>query len=170
MTNSDDILFIKKTKEENTASIKSLEAKIDTIDREIEQRTANLKAQLESVKDPKNDAKEKENRDITCKHYNNGFCKMKQRCLFMHRSKQILIQNVKIQNVKKDILKDVDISCWRRDTYSYLHEYNLEKAGNDNEHIDETVNAMEVDDSTSTHVKEINAECGNCKSEKVKNY
>ena len=89
MKNSDDILFIKKTKEENTASIKSLEAKIDTIDREIEQRTANLKAQLESVKDPKNDAKEKENRDITCKHYNNGFCKMKQRCLFMHRSKQI---------------------------------------------------------------------------------
>ena len=32
MKNSDDILFIKKTKEENTASIKSLEAKNDTID------------------------------------------------------------------------------------------------------------------------------------------
>ena len=103
--NSDDILFIKKTKEENTISIKALEAKIDTTDREIEQRTANLKAQPESVKDPKNDAKEKENRDITCKHYNKGFCKIKQRCLFMHISKQILIQNVKIQNVKKDILR-----------------------------------------------------------------
>ena len=89
---------IKHLKQENTASIKSLEAKLDTIDREIEQRTSNLKAQVESVKDPKNDAKE--NRDITCKHYNKGFCKMKQRCLFMHRSKKILIQNVKIKNVK----------------------------------------------------------------------
>ena len=67
-------------------------------------------------------------------------------------------------------------TCWRRDSCSYLHENKLEMAGNENEHEinnqDETVKDMEVESSNIAnihHVKEIDEECGNCKSDKVKN-
>ena len=49
--NSDDILAIKKTKDINAVAIKTLEAKLETLDKEIEIRTTNLKKQQqESVK------------------------------------------------------------------------------------------------------------------------
>ena len=48
--NSDDIMIIKKTKEENTVAIKRLETKIDKLDKEMEETNKKI---LDAVDEPK---------------------------------------------------------------------------------------------------------------------
>ena len=72
-----------------------MEARIETIDKEIETRLENIKTQLDSViiceDDQENidEAKDEKCKDIKCKYFDKGFCKMKETCLFRHKSMKI---------------------------------------------------------------------------------
>ena len=48
--NSDDIVILKKTKDNIAIAFKDLETKLYTLDQEIDSRALNMKLQLESVK------------------------------------------------------------------------------------------------------------------------
>ena len=182
--NADDILVIKKTKDKNAIAIKTLEAKLETLDKEIERRATNLKSQLESVKlhreNQETIAKAKENKsyDITCKHYNKGYCKMKERCLYRHKSKEICKETIigkkcfdpeckrRHPKICWDFMRG---SCWRTKTCSYLH-YDMPQAENDAQ--EDRENTMEVDcfeNDINTNDVETKEECSNCKSDNAKN-
>ena len=67
-----------------------MDAKIDKIDKEIETRLENIKTQLygRTTVDKENidEAKDEKQNDVRCKYFNKGFCKMKETCLFKHKS------------------------------------------------------------------------------------
>ena len=93
--NCDDIHIMKRTKENNEKSIKNIEAKIETIDQEIEKRTANLETQLQpvtiGVRDIENVIKSIDERDKErpCTYFNKGFCKKNESCPVGHQSMKI---------------------------------------------------------------------------------
>ena len=86
--NSDDIIAIRKRKDENQLAIKTLEAKIEFMEKEIGETIQNIEAKLDQTSEedkvPENDIADKsENgvKEISCKYFNRGFCKMQKRNL-----------------------------------------------------------------------------------------
>ena len=181
--NSDDIVILKKTKDKNAIAIKALETKLYTLDQEVERRALNMKLKLESVKLHRGDleniskAKENETKGIICKHYDKGFCKMKERCLYRHKSKEVCEETVIgnkcldpecLKRHPKTCWNFMKGACWRGKTCAYLHYY-IPNSGNDAEQ-ESRENIMEVDCSDdNTNEDETQSECGNCKSNDTKN-
>ena len=147
--NCDDIHVIKRTKEENEISIKALDARIETINREIEDRTANLKTKIETVavgvRDLESVVKVTEDiaKEEPCKYFNKGFCKRNKSCPFRHKSINICEDHV---NGMKCLDKACERrhpkkcryflrgTCWRRESCVYLHKHN-ETSMNDDEMV-----------------------------------
>jgi hypothetical protein len=77
--NSDDIISMKKVKQENDDAIKNLVSIIEVLDRELEVRTEELKKHNDAVH-----LKQKETIKIICKHFNRGYCKRKSLCWYFH--------------------------------------------------------------------------------------
>ena len=156
--NSDDITVIKKTKEDNSISNKNLDAKIYKIDKEIETRLENIKTQLDDRttfdKENIDEAKDEKHNDIKCNYFNKGFCKMKETCLFKHKSTTICKDHLASQKCSK---KECDKrhpktcryflrgSCWRRDNCSYLYAYSVQRADN-LDSIDDRLDIEKVND------------------------
>ena len=80
--NTDDIALMKKIKQENKDAIKSLEAKIDKLDKEIEKR--NTSDQDNESKNQNVEDKNLEKNMIMCRYYNRGHCKKKSQCSYIH--------------------------------------------------------------------------------------
>ena len=109
--NSDDIICIKKKKEENAASIQILEDKICTIDNDIATMTTKLQNQLEriTVEVKENDSKvnDKKELKIKCKFFNSGFCRRKENCPFVHKTLDVC-------NVHENGIKCENRNCENR--------------------------------------------------------
>ena len=80
--NSDDIAFMKKIKWENKDAIKSVESKIEKLDKEIEKR--NIYDQDDQSKKENEGDKDLEKQNIVCSCYNRGHCKYKSKCSYIH--------------------------------------------------------------------------------------
>ena len=91
--NADDMILIEKKKEQNEESIKSLEEKIYAIDKVIATMTQNLQDQFERLREEVADNDTNVNDDIIheikCKYFDTGFCRLKDKCPFSHKSPKI---------------------------------------------------------------------------------
>ena len=94
--NSDYIIAIRKRKDENQLAIKTLEAKIEFMEKEIGETIQNIEAKLDQTSEedkvPENgidDKSENVVKDISCKYFNRGFCKKQKCCFFQHKSDEI---------------------------------------------------------------------------------
>ena len=91
--NADDMIPMKKKKEQNEESIKYLEEKMYTIDKVIATMTQNLQDQFERLREEVADNDTKVNDDIIhkikCKYFDTGFCRLKDKCPFSHKSPKI---------------------------------------------------------------------------------
>ena len=87
--NSDDIIAIRKRKDENQLAIKTLEAKIEFMEKEIGETIQNIEAKLDQTSEedkvPENGVGDKSDKEISCKYFNRGFCKMQKCCSFQHK-------------------------------------------------------------------------------------
>jgi hypothetical protein len=104
---------------------------------------------------------EKDSKEIRCKYFNKGYCKMNKNCLFLHMSEKVC-ENHKhgtkcgnkecSQRHPKNCRYFLRGTCWRSEDCSYLHGYknkerNTEKIGieeNIDENMNETVDIMET--------------------------
>ena len=75
--NSDDIIAIRKRKDENQLAIKTLEAKIEFMEKEIGETIQNIEAKLDQTSEedkvPENGIGDKSEKKISCKYFNRGF-------------------------------------------------------------------------------------------------
>ena len=163
--NSDDIMVIKKRKEDNSVAIKTLETKIDAIENEIMTTIQTIQAKLDKSTTEKevlenipDDKSKNGGKDITCKFFNRGFCKMKRYCSYQHKSDKICethLQGTKCENSECEERHPRNCryykrgNCWRNESCVYLHRHGIkdvEKHSNANNVIDQTVNKNEVND------------------------
>ena len=187
VNNSDDIALMKKLKQENKDAIKCLEYRIEILGKEIKMRNA------ESITGNKEEEHDLERKETVCKFYNRGYCKYKMCCIYFHSQNicEIFLKDGKcfrkgccLRHPKN--CKYGKEGCFRVQTCAYLHNDDHATVGDKNhvesceEKVDhekdafvndniETMNAMEVENSNTIQDKEITPECGNCKSDKVKN-
>ena len=180
--NSDDIIAMKRLKHENAESIKKLDTKIDDIDKEVERRTLKIKEELECKTICKEDIdniakaiKERDN-DKICNHFNRGYCRLKERCPYKHKSKEICTEhlrrtlclnqkcNKRHPKMCRDFLRGI---CWRRDSCAYLHCYEPKIGTIDKIVITEDIEYFDTENDIQNI--ESKFECGKCKSEQAKN-
>jgi hypothetical protein len=79
--NSDDIVLMKKIKQQNNDLIKNLEVKIDTLEKEMQKRYRDLE-NIDAKQ--KGEHKKIEKKQILCRYHNRGYCKKQSLCLFLH--------------------------------------------------------------------------------------
>ena len=143
--NSDDIILIKKIRDDNSVAIKTLESKIDVINKEIGSSIDKIQAKLDasrieqickddkvedSAKDDERGAKSIEE---SCRFYDTGFCRMKEYCAFKHKSVMICKSHSKGsrcenkqcgQRHPKFCRHYRRGNCWWGESCSYLHKRN----------------------------------------------
>ena len=181
--NADDIISIKKLKNDNSDAIKTLEAKIDLIDEEIGVRIHNIQANVEKEKDEQtikvtNDSRNPR-KEIRCKHFNAGYCKMKNVCSFKHKSVKICESHrkmVKCENKRCELRHPRQCryfrrnSCWRGESCVYLHETSTYV--NDERKVDpadDEMNDNELELMETSLMDKAERKCGNCKADASKN-
>ena len=187
--NSDDIVLIKKTRRDNSIAIRDVESKIDTIEKEIQ----SIQSKLESSKEDEEvveNVKEIEDshahKSRKCKHFNTGFCKLKDSCSFGHKSLKICESHrnaVKCENVGCEERHPKPCRylkrgyCWRKESCAYDHDTkNLLKdkpiEENDKEKTFHETFDIELESMESTsdddHDEAENT-CVNCNSSGAKN-
>ena len=135
--NSDDIVAIRKRKDDNLHAIKTLESKIEVMEKEIGETIRNIETKLDQTRKedevPENGIDDKPKNggaDIACRYFNRGFCKMKRCCSFQHKSDEICevhLQGIKCENKScerrhpKSCRYFKKGKCWRNETCVYLH-------------------------------------------------
>ena len=132
--NSDDIIAIRKRKDENQLAIKTLEAKIEFMEKEIGETIQNIEAKLDQTSEedkvPENGIGDKSDKEISCKYFNRGFCKMQKCCSFQHKSDEICedhLEGRRCGNNKCERRHPQSCryfrrgKCWRNETCVYLH-------------------------------------------------
>ena len=135
--NSDDIVAIRKRKDDNQLAIKTLGEKIEVMEKEIGETIRSIEAKLDQTRNedkvPENGIDDKSKNgvtEITCRYFNRGFCKMQGCCSFQHKSDEICedhLQGIKCGNKKCERRHPKSCryfrrgKCWRNETCVYLH-------------------------------------------------
>ena len=181
--NADDIISIKKLKNDNSDAIKTLEAKIDIIDDEIGVRILNIQANVEKEKDEEaikvtNDSRNPR-KEIRCKHFNAGYCKMKDFCSYKHNSVKICESHrktVKCENKRCELRHPRPCryfrrgKCWRGESCLYLHETSKNVNDEHNvDHTDDEINHIQLELMETSLTDKAERKCGNCKADETRN-
>ena len=144
--NSDDIILIKKLRDENSLAMKTLESKIDDINKEIGTSIKTIQAKLDVSKIEQNDKDDEvevshnedkradKSKEKTCKFFNTGFCRMKEYCAFKHKSGMICETHSKGFKCENKLCSQRHPracrhyrrgNCWWGRSCSYLHEISM---------------------------------------------